>query len=131
MKKKGFTLIELLTVIAILAVILLISVPTILGVMDKSKKQAFIESGISIVKSLSTEKSVDTILENKIDFPSEGKSKSVSLSEIGYENGNDIKGNIVITNIDGDYKYYLYITNGEYRICNKEYNKVKQEEVEK
>ena len=52
MEKKGFTLIELLTVIAILAIILLISVPTILGVMDKAKKQAFIESGISIVKAL-------------------------------------------------------------------------------
>ena len=131
MKKKGFTLIELLTVIAILAIILLISVPTILGVMDKSKKQAFIESGISIVKALSTEKSVDTILENKIELPELGKSKSISLSEINYDNGNDITGNVVITNVNGDYKYYLYITNGEYKICNKEYNKVNQKDVEK
>ena len=132
MKKKGFTLIELLTVIAILAIILLISVPTILGVMDKAKKQAFIESGISIAKSLQNDLMASNIIDSsKISLPSNGKSKSVSLSEINYDNGNDITGNIVITNVDGDYKYYLYITNGEYKICNKEYNKVSQKDVEK
>ena len=41
MNKKGFTLIELLTVIAILAVILLIAAPTILGVLDKARKNTF------------------------------------------------------------------------------------------
>ena len=118
-KKKGFTLIELLVVIVILALILIIAVPSIINVLEKSKKQAFIESGISIVKSLSTSNSVDQVLgEGNIELPNEGESKSINLSEIGYENGNDITGNIVITNDKGKYRYYLYITNGEYVIKN-------------
>ncbi|OCT14262.1 hypothetical protein A8709_25880 [Paenibacillus pectinilyticus] len=39
-EEKGFTLIELLAVIVILAVIAAIAVPYILGVIDKSKKDA-------------------------------------------------------------------------------------------
>ncbi|MGG1550673.1 pilus assembly FimT family protein [Paenibacillus ferrarius] len=39
-EEKGFTLIELLAVIVILAVIAAIAVPYILGVIDKSKKNA-------------------------------------------------------------------------------------------
>ena len=40
MKNKGFTLIELLAVIVILAIIALIATPTILGVIEKSKKRS-------------------------------------------------------------------------------------------
>ena len=42
--KKGFTLIELLAVIVILAIIALIATPMILGVIEKAKKGAAIES---------------------------------------------------------------------------------------
>ena len=40
MKKNGFTLIELLAVIVILAIIVLISTPTILEIIEKSKLNA-------------------------------------------------------------------------------------------
>ena len=40
MKKKGFTLIELLAVIVILAIIAIIATPTILGVIEKARKEA-------------------------------------------------------------------------------------------
>ena len=40
-KKKTFTLIEPLAVIVILAVILVISIPKILDVIDESKKDSF------------------------------------------------------------------------------------------
>lgn len=43
-KKSGFTLIELLAVIVVLAVIALIATPTILGVIENSKKGAFKDS---------------------------------------------------------------------------------------
>ncbi len=44
MKKKGFTLIELLAVIVILAIIALIATPMIMGVIEKAKKGAAIQS---------------------------------------------------------------------------------------
>ena len=131
-KNKGFTLIELLVTIVILAVILLISVPSIMGVLEKSKKQAFIESGISIVKSFTKNNSISDVLEeNHIELPSNGSSKSINLSDINYENGDKIIGDIVIKNIDGVYSYYLYITDGEYVICDKEYSKATHKDVEK
>ena len=50
MKKKGFTLIELLAVIVILAIITVIAVPKILDVIDKSRKQTFID-GVKLIES--------------------------------------------------------------------------------
>ena len=54
-KNKGFTLIELLTVIAILAVILLIAAPTILGVLDKARKNTFKNQVLLYVESMKTQ----------------------------------------------------------------------------
>ena len=55
MNKKGFTLIELLTVIAILAVILLIAAPTILGVLDKARKNTFKNQVLLYVEAVKTQ----------------------------------------------------------------------------
>ena len=51
MKRKGFTLIELLAVIVILAIIALIATPTILGVIEKSKKESYRNSIYGIMES--------------------------------------------------------------------------------
>lgn len=51
MKRKGFTLIELLAVIVILAVIALIATPMILGMIESTKKGAFLDTGYGIVQS--------------------------------------------------------------------------------
>lgn len=42
MNKKGFTLVELLASLAILAIIMLIAVPSTINVLDRSKKQKYI-----------------------------------------------------------------------------------------
>ena len=49
MRNKGFTLVELLAVIVILAIISLIATPMVLGVIEKSKKSAAIESANGIM----------------------------------------------------------------------------------
>ena len=51
MKRKGFTLIELLGVIVVLAVIALITIPVILGVIEKARKEAFRDSVYGIMAS--------------------------------------------------------------------------------
>ena len=50
-KRKGFTLVELLAVIVILSVIAFITIPMIMGVIEKSKKQAFLNSAYGIIES--------------------------------------------------------------------------------
>ena len=52
MKRKGFTLVELLTVIAILAIILLIASPIILNVLEKAKQNTFKNQVLLYVEGL-------------------------------------------------------------------------------
>lgn len=50
--KKGFTLVELLSVIVILAVISLITVPIMMGALEESKKRQFVENVKSVIDSI-------------------------------------------------------------------------------
>lgn len=54
-EKNGFTLIELLAVIIILAILMLIAVPGILNIMNKSKKNAFKSQAETIYKAARTQ----------------------------------------------------------------------------
>ena len=70
MKRKGFTLIELLAVIVILAVIALISTPMILGVIEKAKKGAAIESVNGILDAAEKYEIINiTSRTTRFDFP--------------------------------------------------------------
>lgn len=56
-KKNAFTLTELLAVIVILSVLLIIAVPTLSNVIEKSKKSAFIsqiQNAVSSIKHMHT-----------------------------------------------------------------------------
>ena len=50
--KKGFTLIELLAVIVILAIIALIAVPIVLNMIEKSRKQAAVDSAYGYIEAI-------------------------------------------------------------------------------
>ena len=51
MKRKGFTLIELLAVIVVLAIVALIAVSSISGIIEKSRKKAFEDTGYGIISA--------------------------------------------------------------------------------
>lgn len=51
---KGFTLIELLAVIVILAIIALITTPTILNVLEDSRKNAAVDKGWGTIEAVKT-----------------------------------------------------------------------------
>ena len=51
MKNKGFTLIELLAVIIVLAIIALIAVPTILNIIENSKKKALENTAYGMIRA--------------------------------------------------------------------------------
>ncbi|MGG1514941.1 type II secretion system protein [Paenibacillus oryzisoli] len=115
-EEKGFTLIELLAVIVILAVIAAIAVPYILGVIDKSKKDAdvaafnqiynaaqlYIAAGSSTVNVPSTgtgSVSVATLISEKfldtgIVYPS--TKATITAGTLNYTDGK-LSGNVTIT----------------------------------
>ena len=53
--KKGFTLIELMAIIVLLAVVMAMMVPTIIGVIESSKKDAFASDVKSIIREINNE----------------------------------------------------------------------------
>ena len=68
MKRKGFTLIELLAVIVILAIIALIATPTILGVIEKSKRGAAEQSALGFVDAVEMQVSLNSLDLEKEDI---------------------------------------------------------------
>jgi prepilin-type N-terminal cleavage/methylation domain-containing protein len=63
MKKQGFTLIELLAVIAILGIILAITVPSIVGLIEKTTREAFLLDAKMVIKSINNK----LLEDNKFD----------------------------------------------------------------
>lgn len=127
MNKKGFTLIELLTVIAILAVILLIAAPTILGVLDKAKKNTYKNQVLMYVESLKTQvalKSMDQA-DMTINFTTTGEgasavtSATVNVTAIPMDSDALTGGTITVTAAgNGKYTYSLTnVTDGKYCIA--------------
>ncbi|MDD3453382.1 MAG: type II secretion system protein [Bacilli bacterium] len=93
MKKKGFTLIELLAVIVVLALIALISVPLILGIIEKAKKGALTSTANGLLESatLYYAKNLAQVSENQVflfDETHEGETLTgLKLSYKGDFNG--------------------------------------------
>lgn len=64
MKKQWFTLIELLGVIVVLAIILLITIPSVLNIVEEAQKASFQNSAYAIVRAAEL-KHADNVLKNK------------------------------------------------------------------
>lgn len=48
--EKGFTLVELLAILVIISIMALITVPTVSGIVERSKKKAYIASMKELIK---------------------------------------------------------------------------------
>ena len=78
MNKKGFTLIELLAVIVILAIIALIATPTILGVIEKARKESAEASALGYIDAVEKQ-----IMINEVDTSSKSiKDRVYSIQEL-------------------------------------------------
>ena len=113
MKRKGFTLIELLSVIVILAVITLITVPMITNVIEESKKKALVSSIQGLVESANLYAiENDGVYEFLFDKEHQGSTKKgESLDYRGTIDGEgklylDKEGNVSVC-ISND-TYYVY-----------------------
>ena len=110
MRKKGFTLIELLAVIVILAVIALITIPMILGVIEKSRKAAFKDSVYGIIES------ADLYIASNLgvsdnEFICNGKKCYADEQELKFKGEVPISGTILIEN--NKVRAY-FLSNGKY-----------------
>ena len=111
-KNKGFTLIELLTVIAILAVILLIAAPTILGVLDKAKRSTFKNQVLMYVEGLKTQVALNEIgQEQNITWTN--NEATIDFSNINMDSANNYTGKIKVTRDNGKYTYTVIEARGD------------------
>ncbi len=107
--KRGFTLIELLAVIILLSIIALITVPTIMNIIEKAKKSSFKDSAYGIIKAgeLSYSKKLldpnSTLTDMAFTFP---EAEGLEIK------GTKPKSGTMIINTEG--KVSLSITDGKY-----------------
>lgn len=116
--KNGFTLIEILAVIIILGVIMTIAVPNVLSMLDRNKKDTFIENA----KLMANQAEYTIRKDTEIEYPSEGNAIILTLE---YLNTNDISESpygtsysptksfvAIVNNTTGgitEYKYYVHL----------------------
>ena len=101
MKKKGFTLIELLAVIVILAIIALIAVPSVLNIIEDSKKGAAEASARNIVSAAKTYYMQSTMNGGTVE------SIDLSTDTLKYDGEQANKGSIIFTNGKASGKLYV------------------------
>ena len=99
LNRKGFTLIELLAVVVILAVILVVTIPSVLSTMEKSKEKSF-NDAVEIIrdyvqKQYEISKLDSTLNKDITNFtPASGKTSVpltvAQIQKAGYSNA-DIK----------------------------------------
>ena len=81
MKKNGFTLIELLGVITVLGIILLISIPSMQGILNRSNKDYYVSTENNVKFA-----GIDYFTDNRTMLPSEvGETKIVYLKDLDEE----------------------------------------------
>lgn len=107
--KKGFTLIELLTVIAILAIILLIAAPTILGVLDKAKKNTFRNQVLLYVESMKTQMALratdqSDLAADALVYDNTTNKYSIDVTKVPMDS-NTLKGGTIIITDKGNGVY--------------------------
>ena len=68
MNNKGFTLVELLAAISILAIISIIAVPNVIGIINKNRKEAYINDAKILISKAEYEKRKGNISGNVDDI---------------------------------------------------------------
>ena len=116
MNKKGFTLIELLTVIAMIALILLIAVPNMVGVSDNVKREQMLNDAKKLISIAKMKVNIDYELRNFISDKCTSTACTMPLSFLNETGdiGNDPDGGNYSTS--SYVKYYKSGNNIKYCI---------------
>ncbi|MBE6159908.1 MAG: prepilin-type N-terminal cleavage/methylation domain-containing protein [Lactobacillales bacterium] len=111
MKNKGFTLIELLAVIVILAIIALIASPTILNIIETTKKKAAVTSANGYAEALETQNAMAQLDEENYKEYSDGEYDVSQITLNNIKGTKPTSGNVVLKNGSVAVGTYLCIDN--------------------
>lgn len=101
MNKKGFTLIELLAVIIVLAILVLMALPKVTSMMEKSRVNAFAVEANQIIKSARNAYGNKLLTEEEISSPiCYTVAELINLGYLDADN-DDITGAVVIDFVNG------------------------------
>ena len=122
MNKKGFTLIELLGVIIILSIIMLIAIPNVTSILERSKKDTYLADARKMVSLTEYE-----IRKGNVLKPNAGEMRKVTLEDLATgdvvtdpdDKEYDITNSyVLVTRKDGYLVYFVQLVtnnNGSYR----------------
>ena len=122
--KKGFTLVELLAVIVVLAIIILIAMPSVMSAMDKARKNALYTEASEIIKIAQTAYA-DDMMNAAVPANTTGYCYSLEyLIDKGYMDKNlggtgstaTEYGSVLLKVVDGSATYTVWLTNKIYSI---------------
>lgn len=111
MNKRGFTLVELLGVIVILSIIMLIAIPNVTSVLEKSKRSTYLADAKKLISQVEYE-----ISNNNIEKPNSAEILRIRLSYVGTSDvSKDPDGNpydknnsyVIVIRKDNYLEYYV------------------------
>lgn len=111
MNKRGFTLVELLGVIVILSIIMLIAIPNVTSVLEKSKRSTYLADAKKLISQVEYE-----ISNNTIEKPNSAEILRIRLSYVGTSDvSKDPDGNpydknnsyVIVIRKDNYLEYYV------------------------
>ena len=113
--KKAFTLVELIATIVILGVIMIIAIPNVLGIIDKNKKDDFIEAAKQLVAEVEYKIRSDQTIElpqtnNTGIIVTLGHLNSNNFENSPYEYDYNLASFVLVAMIDNRYEYYVHLT---------------------
>ncbi len=113
--KNGFTLVELLVVIVVLALIMIITIPAVLDVMEDARKNSFVLYCQKVVKDTQTQYVYDSNLGNA---GGAGLYVYDITSDLGYSSTGNYRGYVVVdaTSSSGT-KYWLFLYDNNYAVA--------------
>ena len=116
MNKKGFTIVELVIVIAVIAILAAVMIPTFSGIVDKANKSALEQKVAAAYKEAMAEELADDGLYNdsakNTDTNADGTKDALVINGITFEFTDD-KGNATATFTGNDDYNTATFTNGK------------------
>ena len=103
LNKKGFTLVELLAVIVVLAIIMVLTLPTVMNSLSSARQSSFLLYASRMLDTAADKYQSDVLLN--------GGKKCYTISELNGENTSSYKGRVLISTDGTTYTIQMYDAN--------------------